>query len=215
MKLIGVHLSPYARKVAVILTAKGLAFEQEPMLPGSGGPVFRKISPLGKIPVLMDGEFVIPDSSVICEYLEEKYPEISMMPDTPELRAQARFLEELGDSKLVETSAPIFIENFANPTFFGKEPDKVRVERSKSELLPPLLDYLDGRVPSEGFLFGGFCTADVGIVSPLLTARYGGYEIDAQRWPRLAAYAQRVESHGPVAQVLAVEKAAVAAMTGG
>lgn len=87
MKLIGVHLSPYARKVAVILTVKGLAYEQEPMLPGSGGPEFRKISPLGKIPVLMDGESAIPDSSVICEYLEEKYPEIPVLPDTPELRA--------------------------------------------------------------------------------------------------------------------------------
>ena len=119
------------------------------------------------------------------------------------------------NTKLVEATGPIFVENFANPKIFGKEPDTARVERATQELLPPLLDYLDARVPASGFLFDDLCTADISIVSPLFNARYGGYEVDAQRWPNYAAYAQRVENHAAFQAVLAAEKAAVEAMLGG
>jgi glutathione S-transferase len=215
MKLYGIHLSPFVRKVAVVLAAKGLDYEQEVVMPGGGDADFHKLSPLGKIPVLVDGDQAIPDSSVICEYLEEQYPAVSVLPATPALRAQARFLEEYGDSKLVEAAAPIFIEKFAAPKFFGRECDEAKVTKCIEELLPPRLDYLEERVPAEGFLFGHFCTADISIVSPLFNSRYGGYEVDAQRWPNFAAYAKRVESHAPVAQALALEKKVVEGMLAG
>ncbi len=214
IKLLGVQLSPYVRKVAIALTAKSLDYTQDPIFPGDNSAEFRAVSPLGKIPVLLDGDDSIPDSSVICEYLDDQYPEIPMRPATASQRARARFLEEFGDSKLIEASAPIFIENYANPKIFGKDTDSDRVERSISELLPPLLDYLEQNVPAEGFLFDHFCTADISIVSPLFNARLGGYEVDAQRWPNYASYSRRVESYGPVAKVRAEEKAMVEKMEG-
>ena len=212
MKILGIHLSPFARKVAVVLTIKGIAYEQEPTLPGTADPEFRAMSPLGKIPVLVDGDFSVADSSVICEYLDEKYPDTAVMPKGLEQRAQARFLEEYGDSKLVETASIIFIENFANPNLFGKETDTERVANVENELLPPHLDYLESRVPAEGYLFGDFCTADIAIVSPIFNAAYGGYAVDASRWPRYAAFVQRVAEHPAVMKVRDAEKQFLATM---
>ncbi|MEH6636492.1 MAG: glutathione S-transferase family protein [Halioglobus sp.] len=210
MKLIGVQLSPFVRKVAVVLTLKGLDYEVESIMPGSTDADFRAISPLGKIPALVDGDFSLADSSVICEYLDEKYPEPAVMPQGVEQRAEARFLEEYGDSKLVEATSIIFIEKFANPNLFGKETDAERVASAEKELIPPHFDYLETRVPQEGFLFGALSTADISIVSPLYNAAYGGYTVDASRWPRYAAFVQRVTEHPAVVQVREAEKLALA-----
>ena len=79
MKILGIPLSPYVRKVVVDLNIKGIDYEIQPVLPGSDDPDFRAVSPLGKIPVLIDDDLSIPDSSVICEYLEEAYPELSLI----------------------------------------------------------------------------------------------------------------------------------------
>ena len=215
MKLLGVPLSPFVRKVAVVLTIKDLPFEQEPVMPGAANPEFKALSPLGKIPVLVDGDLALADSSAICEYLEEKYPEPTVMPTDVGSRARARFLEEFGDSKLVETASQIFIEKFLNPNILGKETDLERVARVENELLPPYLDYLESQVPPEGYLFGNFCTADISIVTPIFNAAYGGYTIDAGRWPRYAAFVQRVAEHPAVIKVRELESQAVAQMQGG
>jgi glutathione S-transferase len=214
MKLLGVPLSPFVRKVAVVLAIKDLPFEQEPVMPGAADPDFKALSPLGKIPVLVDGDLVLADSSAICEYLEEKYPAHPVMPSGPEARARARFLEEFGDSKLVETASIIFMEKFLKPVMRGEEADLARVEQVETELLPPYLDYLESQVPPEGYLFGDFCTADISIVTPLFNAAYAGYEVDAARWPRYAAFVQRVAEHPAVIKVRDGEKQFMAQMQG-
>ena len=171
MKILGVHLSPFVRKVAVVLTIKEQGYEQQPVMPGDTAPEFRALSPLGKIPVLVDGDFSVADSTAICEYLDEKYPTPAVMPADPQQRARARFLEEYGDSKLVEAASIIFIENFVNPNMRGQPSDAARVASAENELLPPHLDYLESQVPEDGFLFGNFCTADISIVSPVINAQ--------------------------------------------
>ena len=62
MKLIGIPLSPFVRKVAVILAIKELEYDSEPLMPGDESPEFRALSPLGKIPVLVDGDLSLADS---------------------------------------------------------------------------------------------------------------------------------------------------------
>ncbi len=212
MKVLGIPLSPYVRKVAVVLNIKGIDYEVQPVLPGSDDPDFRAVSPLGKIPVLIDGDLSIPDSSVICEYLEEAYPEIPVLPRGPVDRARARFLEEYGDTKLVEVTAPVFIENFVNPTIFKTGTDAARVEKVVNEALPPVLHYLEAVVPEADYLFGQLCTADVSMISGTINAGYGGFEVDASRWPKYAAYQQRVMEHPAVARALEAERLTMAAM---
>ncbi len=214
MKLIGVHLSPFVRKVAIVLNAKGLDYEQEVVVPGMFPPEFKKISPLNKIPVLEDGELTLPDSSVICEYLEEKYPEPSLLPEGLEQRAEARFIEELGDSRLMEVAAIPFRENFINPRMRDQEPDVERVREAEEQLIPEILDYIETRIPQDGFLFGSLCTADAALLSPMMNASIGGYKPDPNRWPKFVAYLDRLKAHPPVAKTLELEAEAMKSLLG-
>ena len=82
MKVYGIVLSPFVRKVLAVCSLKGLEYEHEPVMPGSATPEYLLISPLGKVPAFEDGDLGVSDSSVICEYLEEKYPAGDAFPKT-------------------------------------------------------------------------------------------------------------------------------------
>ena len=71
LKLIGAHISPFVRKVRVVLAEKGIAYEHDPMAPFGVSDEYKLMHPLGKVPVLTDGDKVLPDSSAICVYLEK------------------------------------------------------------------------------------------------------------------------------------------------
>ena len=64
--LYGVGLSPFVRKVRVVLAEKSVPYDHDPVVPGNPDPEDRKMSPLGKIPALRDGDRAFSDSSVIC-----------------------------------------------------------------------------------------------------------------------------------------------------
>ena len=87
--VIGSYLSPYVRKVLVCLEVKGIAYEIDHMVPFFGDDRFSKLSPLRRIPVLVDGDLVLTDSSVICEYLEDLKPEPALYPKDVRDRARA------------------------------------------------------------------------------------------------------------------------------
>src|SRR5438552_885113 len=70
VKIIGSYLSPYVRKVLALLHLKGIAYEIDPIVAFMGDDEFSKISPVRRIPVLMDERVTLCDSSVICQYLE-------------------------------------------------------------------------------------------------------------------------------------------------
>ncbi|MEP5764358.1 MAG: glutathione S-transferase family protein [Halieaceae bacterium] len=215
MKIYGANVSPFVRKVLVVAAAKGLDFEHEPVMPGSDDAEFRLASPIGKIPGFMDGELRVSDSSIICEYLEEKYPAVRMQPDTPELRARARWYEEYADTKFVEMCTAFFFERIAKKLFGDDSgPDEARLKQVAEELAPVTLAYVESQVPDSGFLFGDdLYIADVALISPTVNAAYGGYEIDAQEFPKVAAYRARVMAHPAMAGVLEVERAMLAALT--
>jgi len=94
-------LSPYAQKVKIVLREKGLAFEAR--LPGgigAGGAQgeFVEASPRAEVPALVAGEVRIFDSTVICEYLEDAYPEPALRPAGAAERARVRMIEEVMDT---------------------------------------------------------------------------------------------------------------------
>lgn len=214
MKLIGVPMSPFVRKAAAALAVKGVDYESEIVVPGLQPPEFLEISPLNKVPVLVDGDLVLPDSSVICEYLEEKIPEPPLLPDNIADRARARFLEEYADTALVGVLSIPFLENFIGPRLRKAEPNQERLREAEEELIPPVLDYVEGRIPEEGFLFSHLCTVDIALMTHAVAAEIGNYRVDAARWPKYAAYLERVKSHPPVALTLEREAKAMAAVLG-
>jgi glutathione S-transferase len=99
IKLYEHPLSPYAQKVKIFLLEKGIPFEaQTPIGAGGVEPEFAQASPRGEVPMLVDGATKIFDSTIICEYLEDKYPAKPMRPISAEDRARVRMLEDTLDT---------------------------------------------------------------------------------------------------------------------
>jgi glutathione S-transferase len=205
IKVYGVHGSPFVRKVFVALDIKNIPYEIVPQMPFSGDQEYLKINPLGKVPTLVDGELTLGDSKVICRYLESAYPEPALYPADIADRAMADWYEDLCGGPVAEMAAGIFFQRFMRPFAFKQEPDEELVSNIIEKRLPPMLDYLEGQVPADGFVFGEFTMADLSIASPFFNAAYAGYEVDASRWPAMAGLIARVRALPEVAAVLEKE----------
>jgi len=88
-RIIGSYLSPFVRKVLVVLELKGISYEIDPIVPFFGNDQFTKLSPLRRIPVLVDDQVTLSDSSIICQYLEDRYPSPSLYPTNIADRAKS------------------------------------------------------------------------------------------------------------------------------
>lgn len=92
LKLCGFHISNYFNKVRIAMMEKGLEFEIDPNCRPSQAPEFLARTPMGKIPFLEIDGGVLSESQVICEYLEEAYPQKPLYPRDPLERARVREL---------------------------------------------------------------------------------------------------------------------------
>ena len=99
LKLFEHPLSPYVQKVKLALLEKNLPFETAvPDIFAGGGAEFASANPRLEIPALVDGDVKIFDSTIILEYLEDKWPQPAMLPVTPAERARVRMIEEICDT---------------------------------------------------------------------------------------------------------------------
>jgi len=206
MKIIGSYVSPYVRKVLACMNLKGLDFEVDPITPFFGNDEFRRLSPLCRIPVLIDGDFSASDSTVICAYLDEAYPGPALLPSNPKDRARARWLEEYADTRLGDLFIwSLFYQRVVHPLVWGEPGDQARIDKAVNEDIPAALDYLESEVPEDGFLFGDIGVADISIASFFRNGSYAGFSIDAERWPRTAAFVERTLAHPCIAALLPFE----------
>ena len=90
LKLNGFHISNYHNKVRIALLEKGLAFDEDAAARPSQKDDYLARSPMGKAPFLEVGGEFLRESQVICEYLEEAYPQKPLMPKDPLARARVR-----------------------------------------------------------------------------------------------------------------------------
>jgi glutathione S-transferase len=191
--IIGSYVSPYVRKVLVCLRLKGVAYEIDPIVPFMGDEAFSRLSPLRRVPVYVDAQVAIPDSSVICQYLEDRHPSPALYPADVALRARARWFEEYADSRLGDVLIwKLFYPVAILPYVFNKPRDKARIERTLSEDVPQVLDYLESELPAAGFVCGELSIADVSIACFFRTAAFARFTPDAARYPKTAAYIARV-----------------------
>jgi glutathione S-transferase len=215
IKLHGVQLSPFVRKALLVLDYKGIPYESVDVFPGSDDADFRAISPLGKVPVLEDDGFTIPDTSVICRYLDRTHPEKPIYPADPKLEAQACWLEEFADSKLVEACAGLFQQRFLFPKMMNQPTDEARVTEILGTMMPPLLDYLETQVPESGPLVGdSISIADIAVLTCFLQAQYGQFEVDGSTHPKLRRYLDAALANDVVKNRMAEEAKVVTAMIG-
>ncbi|MGJ5207126.1 glutathione S-transferase family protein [Bradyrhizobium sp. HKCCYLR20261] len=104
LKLISHRLCPYVQRAVIALTEKGIAFERIDIDLANKPDWFLKLSPLGKVPVLVvptpQGEVALFESNVICEYIEETQGGAKLHPQDALARAQHRAWMEFGSAIL-------------------------------------------------------------------------------------------------------------------
>ncbi|HJS41080.1 MAG TPA: glutathione S-transferase family protein [Sphingomicrobium sp.] len=206
LTVIGSFVSPYVRKVLACMELKGLDYAVDPITPFFGNDEFTRMSPLRRIPVLIDGDTVLSDSTVICAYLDEAYEGYALLPEGPRDRARARWLEEYADTRLGDLFIwGLFYQKFVRQRVWQEEPDEERVAKVLDEGAPAALDYMEGELPETGYLFGPLGLADVALASFFVNARYVGFEVDAGRWPKVARFVGDVLAEPVMAKLLGFE----------
>lgn len=193
MRIIGSYVSPYVRKVLACMALKGLDYEIDPITAFYGNGEFERLSPLRRIPVLIHEDLALSDSSVICAYLDERWPEPPLLPMDPKQRAQARWLEEYADTRVGDIFIwGLFYPKIVHPMIWGEPGDEARIERTLLTDIPREVDYLEQQMPERGFLFGSAIgLADISIATFFRNAAYAGFEPDPARSPRLAGFVKR------------------------
>src|SRR2546421_2997569 len=181
--IIGNPISPYVRKVLAVCEMKGIPYRLDPIVPFFGDDKFSELNPLRRIPVFIDDEVSISDSTVICEYLEERYPSPALLPSTPAERARARWIEEFADTRVGDVLIwRIFYEAVLNPYIWQKPRDKEKIARIVAEDLPQVMADLERLAPADGLLFGALSVADISVALPFRDLTWARVELDTARW---------------------------------
>jgi glutathione S-transferase len=210
MKLYGALLSPFVRKVAIVLAEKGLSYEPRRGGPGSSDPEFLAVSPFAKIPVLDDDGFVLPDSSAIVHYLEAKHPEPALIPADPQALGRTVWLDEFADTILAVAGIKIQMSRIVRPRFLGLPVDEETAREGEADM-PRALDYLESIAPADGWLTGdSFTIADISVAVAVRTAEFMGALGDAAARPRTTAWYERVKARPAWQEVAAREAALIA-----
>jgi stringent starvation protein A len=176
---------PYCARVRILLAEKGLAHETvEIDLENRPVWVYEK-NPVGKVPVLEEGGFVLPESRVIMEYLEERHPEPALLPSDPAERALVRLCFERFD----DLSRPYY---------------RVVFEGQTAEGLDTELAKLDAALAASPYLAGSqFSQADIAYVPWIIRAE-GRAGVDLGRYENLRGWLRRLAERPSIAAELEV-----------
>jgi len=213
MKLWSGVLSPFSTKVRIALAEKGLAYEtleipwSRQTLWGPKPPAFLAVSPRGKVPVLIDGDVTVYDSTVITEYLEDRYAKPPLFPPDPAGRARCRQLEDEADLSMVEEVTPLVQELFTKRDESARDMGRVAVAR---EALQARYAALEREMAGRDYLCGAFSIADIATFMVVGFASSLGVA-PGERRPTLTQWFQRVLARPHVAREFeAVTRAAAA-----
>jgi glutathione S-transferase len=195
--LFGAHVSPYVRKTRLVLAFKNIKYSHIAVVPfGSGQPAeFKENSPLGKIPLLKFGEQYIPDSSVICSFLERQVSSPSMLPANNLEITQAQWLEVYADTFMVSSiGGHLFAEKILAPAIFKREPVQSDIDKALNEEIPAIFDYLSKELKGDYLVGNQVTIADIAVCSVFVAMHHCQVKCDPAKWPELAAYIDRVTS---------------------
>ena len=203
--------SPYAQKIKIALREKGVAFTvQVPDGMASGrtdGP-FVAANPRAEVPVLVDGQTSIFESTIIMEYIEDRWPDPPLLPRSPEGRAAARMIEDVCDTQYEAVNWG-FCEVLWFRRATGELAETLRAEAARQTVV--LQDWLAGRLGDAAW-FGGatFGWADAAVV-PMIH-RSILYGMGPPPGTKLTTWHERVRQRPSVAVTLAEFEASAARM---
>ena len=163
IKLYTFPLSTNSRKVRIALLEKGLEFERinvDLSKREQKQPEYLKIHPFGQVPALDDEGFVVYDSTVINEYLEDEYPYPPLMPKDSEGRARARMMEDFRDTHFNPPCVKIIYEM--------RKPEGERVAdviaTAKADI-NKCFDRIERALQGKEYLAGSFSLADIAFMA--------------------------------------------------
>ena len=209
MKLYQTYSSPFPSRVRLLLYAKGLdAHIIEP--PGFHSSAESKgdysdLNPIERVPLLLlDDGRALPESEVICEYLEDAFPEPTLRPASPWARAQVRLISRICDIYLVMAMIPLF-------DVLGKPRDqwnKPGIDNAFRDI-EKALSYVEHYIGDEGYAVGNALTqADGALVPQLILAyewapRVFGTKSLFGVHPKLSSYWQAIQADPIASRIIA------------
>ncbi len=185
MKLFSFKTAPNARKITIYLNEKGIILpfetvEVDLMVGEQNSQQFKKINPLGKVPVLQleDGSSIWESLSII-EYFEEIYPEVPMIGENPEERAKIKSVERFIEMEIMAMMGTM--AHHMMPLFSGRFKrsqeviDYARARQAKA------MDYLDDFIGDRSFVHGNKVSlADISLFVTFETAHFLKASIDTK-----------------------------------
>jgi glutathione S-transferase len=189
LKIYGVPLSVHTRKAIIAAKEKSLPYENEPVIPFTPPPGWDRLSPTGKIPVLVDGDTALPDSSVICAYLERNHPTPPLYPAGTQDYARALWFEEFADGTLFrDVIHGLFFQKVIRPGILRETTDQNAIEAILSNAMPRHFLYLETALLGRHFVGDCFTIADIAVLSNLINYHYLGFRLDPAQFPKLTHF---------------------------
>jgi glutathione S-transferase len=200
MKLYYFPVSTYSQKALLALHEKGIEFVPQyvNLMDKTEREQYREIYPIGKIPLLKPSEdYMVPESSIIIEYLQDHFPEGSrLIPKEMDAARRTRFVDRLCDLYLNNPTVELLFEGWKPQA----EQDEEHIAKQK-RLLDAQYSYMDKLLADNTWLMGEeFTLADCAAIPPLYYAQklypFTGYK-------NLAAYFARALERPSYQKVLA------------
>lgn len=208
LKLYAGPLSLYSRKVEIALIEKGVPYEREFVAftqergYAPKHPAVLAHNPKRQVPVLIDGDLALFDSTVIFEYLEELYPAPPLYPTTPQERARCRLLELDADEILFAPVRNLLFRTEPPHPDADKHAAQVAAGKAAEGAIAERFAELDGRLKGHDFFCGGLSVADIGLfMTVLFTQRLNGPKLDSHI--RLAGWYRRLLERPAFARIAA------------
>ena len=197
-------LSPHSRKVRFALKEKSLPFDMKVEKVWERRPEFLALNPAGTVPVLVDDDgTAVADSSVICEYLEEVYPERKLIDGSPAERAEIRRLVVWFDLKFGREVTENLVGEKMMKRFLGRgEPNSAAI-RAGHFNIQYHLDYIGYLTERRRYLAGeSFSLADIAAAAHLSTVDYVG-DVPWEAYPPAKDWYARIKSRPAFRPLLA------------
>ncbi len=200
-------VSPFAQKVKIALAEKGVAFESRlpDLLGGGDDAAFAAANPRREVPALVDGDTALFDSTVILEYIEDRWPTPPLLPTTPAERARVRMLEELCDTYYEAVNWAAFEIRFfqrATGDLAARLLARIEDQRARANA------YLERQLATRPYFNGAaFGWGDLAVVPAVFAAALTGTPPPAGS--NLAGWLARVQTRPSVAATFEAATAAI------
>ena len=208
-KIIGNGLSPFVRKTRVFFAEKGIPYELEPLIPFDVSAEYKTKSPLGKIPCLEHDGRAAPRLVGDLRLRREGAAAAAALPERPLGLRPGALARGVHGRRHRRRRDGADLPGARDQEADERPARRGARRRTRDEkALPVYCDYLTERSATNQYLVGGrFTIADIAVASPFVNLGHAGVTVDAKRWPKLAAYVERIHSRPSFKALIEEERA--------